>query len=212
MSWTVYGVRGWGSTLAEAALAWVGAELRFDDVAGFDHPGPARDRLARINPMVRVPTMVAPDGHVMTESAALVLHLAEAYPEAGLAPAPDHPDRRAFLSRLMWLVSAVYPTFTYRDYPDRWSPAAPDQLVEHVDRFRETLWRGFDGELPAGEWVLPSGPSALDLYVAVMTQWEPGRDWFAREAPALHAIAERAEALPALAPVFRRNFPEKEER
>jgi len=34
-----------------------------------------------------------------------------------------------------------------------------------------------------------------------MTWWRPGRDWFKAEAPRLHAIALKVEALPAIAPV-----------
>ena len=80
MGWRLYGVRGWGSTLAEAALAWVGEPVEFIDVEGFDQPGPARDRLLAVNPLARVPTLVAPDGEILTESAAIVLRLAELHP------------------------------------------------------------------------------------------------------------------------------------
>lgn len=206
--WTLYGVPGWGSALAAGALAWVGEAVEFVDVKGFDHPGQAREKLTKVNPLARVPTLVTPDGTVLTESAAIILHLDDRFPGAGLVPAADDPRRPAFLNRLMWLVSVVYPTFTYRDYPERWAPLAAGQLRERVDAFRQSLWRGFDAELASGDWVLPGDtPTALDLYVGVMTHWRPGRAWFAQETPALHAIAERTEALPALAPMFAKNFP-----
>src|SRR5918993_5413762 len=114
--WTLYGVPGWGSILAEGALAWTGEPFDLVDVEGFDAPGPARDRLLQVNPLGRIPTLVAPDGEILSESAAIVLRLAELHPDAGLAPAAGDPDRPRFLNRLVWLVSAVYPTFTYRDY------------------------------------------------------------------------------------------------
>lgn len=204
--WRLYGVAGWGSTLAEGALAWVGEAFEFVDVEGFDSPGPARDRLIAVNPLARVPTLVAPDGRALTESAAIVLLLSELKPEAGLAPPPGHPSRSAFLNRLAWFVSALYPTFTYRDYPERWAPDAPDQLAERVDSFRNSLWLQFEAELGDGEWVLGDLPSALDLYVAVFSHWRPRRPWLEAHCPKLHAIALRAERLPALAPVMERNF------
>lgn len=206
MSWTLYGARGWGSTLAEGALAWVSERFEFVDVEDFDRPGPARERLLAVNPLARVPTVVAPDGAVLTESAAIVLHLAELHPEAGLAPPPGDPDRPRFLDRLIWLVSTLYPTFTYRDYPERWAPSAPDELVERVDAFRQTLWRQFEDAAGEGLFVLGERPSALDLYVAIMSHWRPRRAWLADNCPKLHAIALRADALPQLAPVMRRNF------
>ena len=206
MSWTLYGARGWGSTLAEGALAWTGEPFEFVDVEGFDSPGPARERLVAVNPLARVPTLVAPDGAVLTESAAIVLHLAELHPEAGLAPPSGDPDRPRFLDRLIWLVSALYPTFTYRDYPERWAPSAPQELVARVDAFRESLWLQFEDAVGDGPYALGARPSALDLYVAVMSHWRPRRAWLADNCPKLHAIALRADALPQLAPVMRRNF------
>lgn len=204
--WRLYGARGWGSTLAEAALAWVGEPFDFIDVEGFDQPGPERDRLLAINPLARVPTLAAPDGLVLTESAAITLHLADLRPDSGLAPRPGDPLRPAFLNRLVWFVSALYPTFTYRDYPERWAPGAQDQLIARVDAFRRTLWSQFESEIGDGPWVLGAQPSALDIYVAVMSHWRPRREWIAEHCPKLHRIASGADALPAISPVLERNF------
>lgn len=206
MSWTLYGAPGWGSTIAEGALAWTGEPCDFVNVEGFDKSGAVRDKLLAINPLARVPTLIAPDGTILTESAAIVLHLADLHPEAGLAPPPGDPTRPAFLNRLAWLVSVVYATFTYRDYPDRWAPSAKDELVERVNAFRQSLWTQFEAEVGDGPFVLGETPSALDLYVAVMTNWHPNPPWFEAHCPKLYAIAQRAAAFPALAPVMKRNF------
>jgi GST-like protein len=205
-NWQLFGAPGWGSTLAEGALAWAGEPFDFIDVSGFDQPGPARDRLLAINPLARVPTLVAPDGEILTESAAIVLHLAELHPEVGLAPPPGDPQRPAFLNRLIWFVSALYPTFTYRDYPERWAPSAAGELVGNVDAFRQSLWLQLEAAVGKGEWVLGDKPSALDLYVAVMTHWRPRRAWIVDHCPKLGAIARRAEVLPQIEAVMARNF------
>jgi GST-like protein len=207
MNWKLYGARGWGSTLVEAALAWVGAPFEFIDVEGFDQPSPQRTRLLAVNPLARVPTLVAPDGEVLTESAAIILHLADLYPESGLAPAPGHPLRPIFLNRLIWFVSVLYPTFSYRDYPERWAPDAAEQLVERIDAFRQSLWLQLEAEVGEAEWVLDEQPSALDIYVTVMSHWRPRREWIAAHCPTLHSIALRAETLPAIGAVMARNFP-----
>ena len=206
MNWQLYGARGWGSTLAEAALAWVGEPFEFVDVEGFDQSGPQRDRLLAVNPLARVPTLVAPDGLVLTESAAITLHLADLHPDSGLAPPPGDPLRPVFLNRLVWFVSALYPTFTYRDYPERWAPDAQEQLVERVDAFRSTLWSQFEAQVGEGPWVLGAHPSALDVYVAVMSHWRPRREWLAEHCPTLLRIAAQTDRLPAIAPVLERNF------
>jgi GST-like protein len=205
--WRLFGVRGWGSSLAEAMLDWAGEPYAFVDVEGFDRPGAARDRLLMVNPLARVPTLVAPDGQVLTESAAIALHLAELHPEAGLAPPPGDPLRATFLNRLVWFVSALYPTFTYRDYPERWAPDAAEQLLERIDAYRESLWAQFEAQADEGPWVLGERPSALDVYVGVMSHWRPRRAWMKAHCPKLHAIAERADAFAPIAAAMRRNFP-----
>jgi GST-like protein len=47
--------------------------------------------------MRQVPTLVPQGGEVMTESAAILLYLADAYPQAHLAPLATKPLRRQYL-------------------------------------------------------------------------------------------------------------------
>lgn len=203
----LYGAPGWGSALAEATLTLCEAPYRFENVEGFDRPGPARDRLVALNPTAQVPALVLPDGTVMTESAAIVLLLAERFPRAELAPTVKSPDRPRFLRRLIWLVAAVYPTFTYADYPERYAPAEPAALQDRVRDRRKMLWREFEAELGDGPWALDERFSALDVFVCVMTRWGPGRGWFEAECPKLCGIAHRVDTLVMLQPVWRSNFP-----
>ncbi len=203
---TLYGAPGWGSTIVEAMLAVADIPYDFVDVAGFDRPGPARDRLIALNPLAQVPTLVLADGTVMTESAAIALLLAELAPEAPLAPPPGAPDRPLFLRRLIWLVASVYPTFTYADYPERWT-TDKEGLVDKVMDYRKRLWGQFEPEVGAPH-VLGERLSALDIYVAAMVNWWPARPWFDANCPRIVAAAEAALAHPAIAAVMARNFPE----
>lgn len=61
------------------------------------------DAYRAINPMMKVPA-IRHDGHVVTEGAAICAYLAEAFPEAGLAPTADE---RADYYR--WLFFAAGP-------------------------------------------------------------------------------------------------------
>jgi GST-like protein len=88
------------------------APVHIEDVTGFDQPGAARDRLLRVNSLGQVPTLLVPEGAVMTESAAIALLLSERHPEAGLASAPADPRCCGGSARI---AANVYPTFTYGD-------------------------------------------------------------------------------------------------
>jgi GST-like protein len=204
---TLFGRPGWGSVLVEAQLTLYGLPYAMEEVGDLLRSAEARARLAALNPLAQTPTLVLPGGKVMTESAAITLHLADIARQHTLVPAPDEPARPAFLRWLVFLVANIYPTFTYADVPDRFCPAAcADGFVANVNEYCKTLWRQMEGEA-AAPWFLGDRFSALDIYIAAITRWRPGRPWFAAHAPRLAAIAQRADALPELAEIWRRNFP-----
>lgn len=204
----LYANAGWGSAIVEAQLVWYRLPLRLVEVGDLFESAEARERLLPLNPVAQVPTLVLPDGQVMTESAAITLRLADLSGRDDLVPGPQAPERAAFLRWLVFLVANVYPTFTYADLPTRFvkDEAAAQAFRGEVDAYAQRLWRAL--EAAAGTpWFLGSRLSAIDVFLAVMTRWRPRRAWFAENAPRLHAAAVAAEALPALAPVMARNFP-----
>ena len=198
---------GWGSVLVEAQLAWYGLPFAIEDLDDLFQSAAARERLAPLNPVTQVPTLVLPDGTVMTESAAITLYLAETVGSTELVPAAGEAARPRFLRWLIFLVANIYPTFTYADEPARFAPSvAAAEFARKVGQHRERLWGIVEAE--AGDpCFLGSRFSALDIYLAVMTRWQPRRPWFAEHRPRLHAIALRAEARSELAQVWQRNFP-----
>jgi GST-like protein len=200
---------GCGSAVVEAALALSGLPHE-TEMLDIWQPGPGRERLFRLNPLGQVPVMILPDGSTMTESAAMVLHIIDLAPGAGLAPAPTDADRPAFLRWLIFLVASIYPTFTYGDDPSRYvnEQEARDELRAVTDAECQRAWRQVETGID-GPWVLGGRQSALDLYVWVMVRWRPGRDWFRRYCPTLAQIADRLDADPRLAGVKAANWPSR---
>jgi GST-like protein len=197
--------KGGGGLIVEAAYGVAGVPLDVEDIA-WDDVGPHSARLAKLNPLGQVPTLVLASGAVMTESAAILLHLAERVPRAKLAPPPRDPQRAEFLRWLAFFVAAVYPTFTYGDSPERWvGDAAGAKLRESTDAHREKLLRFLDREVAGKPWFLGERFSALDLYLPVLRLWRPGADWWRVNARKLNAIAERTRKLRPVAQAFARN-------
>ncbi|MFO1082570.1 MAG: glutathione S-transferase [Reyranellaceae bacterium] len=204
----LYGRAGWGSAIVEAQLAWYGLPFDFEPVDDLFKSPDARARLEKVNPLAQVPTLAMPDGTVMSESAAITLLLADLTGQDSLVPGPGAPERAAFLRWLIYLVANIYPTFTYADDPARFVSvnAARDPFRAATDAYAQRLWRQVESQA-VGPWFLGERLSALDLFVAVMTRWRPKRGWFESETPRLFGIARRADRLPALAEVWKRNFP-----
>lgn len=204
---TLHGRRGWGSVIVEAQLDALGLPYDRVEVGDLLRSADARAPLLPLNPLAQVPVLVLADGTVLTESAAITLHLADASGRDDFVPAPHAPQRAAFLRWLVFLVANVYPTFTYVDVPTRFvaDATAAAAFESEVRDYRERLWRMVEAHASA-PWFLGERMSALDVYLAVMTRWSPGRDWFAREAPRLSAIALRADAAPPLRATWARHF------
>ena len=160
-------------------------------------------------PLGQIPTLVTPDGGVMTESAAITLWLADESESTDLVPEPNAPERARFLRWLIFITSNIYPTYTYADDPARFVPnkTARNGFADAVGEYAKKLYLILDGEA-SSPWFLGDRFSALDIYVCTMTHWSPRRPWFEANASALAAIADAAKAVPKLAPVWAKNFPE----
>ena len=83
--YTLYGKKGSGSASAQAALGIIGAPFRIVETASWE-PNDAFAELLKVNPLGQIPTLVLPDGSVLTESAAILIHLGSAHPDSGLLP------------------------------------------------------------------------------------------------------------------------------
>jgi GST-like protein len=204
----LFGRPGWGSAMIEAQLSALGLAFDYEEVPDLFSSEQGRRSLARYNPLAQVPTLQLPDGSVMTESAAITLHLADATGRDDFVPAAGYPARPQFLRWLVFLVTNVYPTFTYGDDPQRFvrDETAAKAFSDALDDYRIRLWRVVEPAAGA-PWFLGERFSALDIYVCVMTRWEPRRRWFDEHAPSLAAIARRADEDARLRAVWKHNFP-----
>lgn len=208
MTYKLYGRAGWGSTIVEAQLVWYGLPYTFEPVGDLFKEPDARDKLEKVNPLAQVPTLVMPDGSVMSESAAITLLLADVAGQDTLVPKAGAPERARFLRWLVFIVANIYPTFTYADDPSRFVSvsAARDPFRAATDAYAQRLWRQVNGEAKA-PYFLGEQFSALDLYIGIMTRWRPKRGWFETETPKLFAIARNVDQVPQLRPVWTRNWP-----
>jgi GST-like protein len=204
----LFGRPGWGSVIVEAQLDALALPYDYVEMPDLFTSEEGQRALAPLNPLTQVPTLQLPDGSVMTESAAITLHLAEVSGRDDFVPPPGHPGRPQFLRWLVYLVANVYPTFTYADVPRRFvaDETAAKDFVAKVDAYRCRLWTYVE-PAAAAPWFLGERFSALDIYIGTMTHWRPGRKWFAEHAPKLAEIGRRAGADARFTPAWKHNFP-----
>lgn len=207
--YTLYGAKGSGAAAVEAALVLAGASFRSVD-AGSWQPGPGLEELRRVNPLLQVPTLVTPDGSVLTESAAILIHLADEFPASGLLPGPA-PARAQCIRGLVYIAANCYAAIGIIDYPERWCPDPDDELKERIRAGTKQrmyqLWDIFADTFPAMPYL--SGPAlgALDVLAAVVTKWSGSRGHLSSSRPALHRLLTQIESEEKLAPIFARYWP-----
>src|SRR5512134_1073329 len=127
--YTLYGKKGSGSASTQAALEIVGAPYRIVETASWE-PNDAFAELLKVNPLGQIPTLVLADGSVLSESAAILIHLASAHPEAGLLPRELSPRAQA-VRGLVFIATNCYAAISIIDYPERWcADADNDEAVK----------------------------------------------------------------------------------
>lgn len=208
MGYRLLGRHQSGSMAIEVALSLSGADWTL-----FDTPRPRtdaeREALGRINPRGQVPVLIHPDGTVITEGPAILSHLADAFPAAGLAPGPG-TSARATQDRWMAFFQAnVYEAMLrelapgrYTDDPDT-APAIASAATAYVRRH----FLIFETEAALGHTPAPMGDalSALDIYIWMLCFWMD-RDWLAAHCPGINARWEQHRRHPVLAPVEAAHF------
>ena len=191
--WTVYGQSGSGSVAIEAALTLL--QLPFRLVETSLRRSEARDAFRTVNPMRQLPVLVLPSGELMTESAAILIWLAETHPEARLAPAPATPKRAEFLQWMAFVSAAIYALYWVRDDPSRLVDDKANQaLVKDRTKHRiSECWAVMDARLSPGRFLLGDDMSVLDLYVAVVSRWGLRCEGFYAAAPRMADCIRRVD-------------------
>jgi GST-like protein len=192
--YVVYGQKGTGSVPVEATLLLLGEPYEVIE------RGPSEDRPAG-NPMQQVPVLALPNGEVMTESAAILIHLADSHPAARMSPALDDPRRPAFLRWITYVSAQIYALVWLRDDPGRLAvdEAHKPVILERTAERMAYCWRMMDAQVSPGRYILGEDLSVLDLYVTVVSCWGPRRARFYQEAPKLAEVVRRVDQDPRLA-------------
>jgi glutathione S-transferase len=154
-----------------------------------------------INPLGKLPALVA-DGRVITETAAILMYLADLRPKLGFAPSLGDPDRGRYLSLMVHGTTALEPSVT-----DVFLKRQSDRLM--------VGWVPLKDELPFVEGHLGDGPylfgdrfTAADVMVGGVLVW--ATQLKVKLTPKLDAYVQRLMARPVLAKLFAESMPQPE--
>src|SRR5215475_1449762 len=208
MAYILYGDRRSGAFSVECALAEADAPYEFK-VTSLEKNEQRSPEFLAINPSGKMPAVRLPEGRILTESLAILLTVADHFPNARLLPPQASPDRATAYRWLAFMASEIYPMVEISDYPERFvTNGDADALRQKArERIRERLL--IVERMCDGPWFLASGFSIVDIYAAMFSRWRGsiGKEWLKEgHIPKLDALARAVAQRPAIAPVWKRHF------
>jgi GST-like protein len=203
----LYGHQNSGAAAIEAALELCEIPYRFIDVESSPEAAKA---LEKLNPLKQIPTLQLPDGSILTESAAILIHLGLAFPQSNLLSS-DPAERDQAIRGLAYIVSNCYAAIGIIDYPERWlteaDAASRENLMAGARRRLHWCWEVFADQFSGELYLDDETPGALDVLAAVVTRWAGSREHLRHARPGFYAWLTRIDRHPTLAPVFARHWP-----
>ncbi|HXH31961.1 MAG TPA: glutathione S-transferase family protein [Bacteriovoracaceae bacterium] len=198
----LYAVRSWGSAIVELAFELSGLAYTVEYLSNEEvHTSEFR----KMSPLEQIPTLLLPDGEIMTESLAICLFI-DAKGRGGLVPQKGSHDYHRFLRWAVFLVSSIYSLAPTADHPEWFVSERSAQLQLQEESMRRAKDRFLLMEKEArAPWFLGDQLSVIDLFLAVMSTWDPGREWFEANCPEIMKNVGRVEEMPELDIVFKRN-------
>lgn len=175
------------------------------DAANAGHKSPA---YLKLNPNGLIPVLV--DGElVMYETAAILLHLADTHPAAGLAPPLGSAERAQYYKWMLWLSNTLQATLIHYFYPERWvdegHAEGAAQVKAHAEAKVVACLQQVDDLLAGhgGPWLLGTAYTAADPLAFMLCRWTRNfKSRPAREFAHIGAWLQRMLARPALQQVF----------
>jgi glutathione S-transferase len=175
-------------------------QLAFVDRENDAHKTPA---YLKLNPNGQIPVMV--DGDlVLYETAAIVMHLADAHPQAALAPPLGTPERAHYYKWMAWLTNTLQAALVIYFYPERWvddgNADGTAQVKAHAVAKIGPMLDQIDAQLAShgGPWLLGADFSVADPFTFMLCRWTRGFQRPARSLPHIGPYLQRMLARPAV--------------
>jgi glutathione S-transferase len=187
-----------GGFAVQAVLEAAGAAYRIVEVA---ERGPRTAAFLKLNPMGQVPVLELPDGTVMTESAAIVIHLADALAPGRLAPDPLSPARPAYLRWLLFMAVNLYTADLRLYYPARYTadPEGADAVKQAALAHMDAQFAILDRAIGEKRFLLSDEFSAADPYLLMLSHWHPEPPTLFARHPGIARVCDAVRQVPAVA-------------
>ncbi len=203
----LYDGQGTGGVATQAALAEIGADHEIIDI-DLEKGEEYTDEFTRINPCQQVPVLELPDGTVLTENIAILMHLADSHLEAGLAPPCGSVERAQVNRWLSFFAMNIYGPEYLRMRPAFYTtnPSEAEGIAEAATAFLTRHYTIFEGAMGDGPYYLDDQLSILDLYIWMLVQYWGDYEMMRSDWPKTYRLAETVMMRPKVKQVHDAHF------
>ena len=166
-------------------------ELRVVNMKAGEQRQPA---FLAVNPMGKVPAILH-RGELVTEQGAIFIYLADLFPKAGLAPAPDDRLRGPYLRWLVYYGSSFEPAVVDRALKREPAPPAMSPYGDY-----DTMLKTLTDQLAKGPYLLGDRMTAADVLWGTALAWTTAFK-IVPELPVIMDYVKRVGARPSVAKV-----------
>jgi glutathione S-transferase len=189
-----------GSLPVQALLLELSLPFRMQQV-NFGHREQRNPEYLGINPTGKVPALRMPSGEIMTESAAMLIYLADLHPDLDLLPTTKDPRRAQALRWLLYMATEMYPTACHYYEPTAYAgnkDAAGNIALKGKQSFHAQCCY-LETQMDPGQiYFLGDNFTAVDLYLSTMLDWHSDKSRLAVECPKISVLADCVRARPAM--------------
>jgi glutathione S-transferase len=152
-----------------------------------------------INPKGRVPSLVTERG-ILTETPAILVFIAQSYPQAGLAPTEDPFALARVQAFNSYLCSTVHVAHSHRMRGTRWAdePEAIAAMQRKVPHSVGECFNLIEREMLQGPWVMGATYTICDPYLFTLAQWLDGDGVDRSKLPKVQEHSRRMRERPSV--------------
>jgi glutathione S-transferase/GST-like protein len=162
-----------------------------------------------INPRGQVPALVLEDGTVLTESAAMLLHIADSHPAAELLPPLGSCERAMVYRWLFYAAANLYEGVLRYYYSDRYTTvvAQADQVRDAAEEYIDNAWSQIEDAIVEGPYFLGQTYCVLDSYLLMLSNWHDKPEKLFAANPKLQRLCVTVRARVAVKRIWPLHFP-----
>ena len=167
------------------------------------------EKFLAINPRGQIPALELPDGSIISESAAMMLQIADSHPDSGLLPSPGSAERAQVYRWLFYAVANIYETDLRLYYSERFTTEVncADSIKRKASEDIDSAFELLEKELGDGPFLLGEEYSVIDPYLLMLIYWHEQPQVLLARCPKLKRLCETVRQRPAVERIWSQHYP-----